>query len=78
MSNLLKSKVQDWSEKFAACEVQINAGSSVDLDAEQLPEPWNTLQFLEENNLFFTYFPEGKAIYFALRHESETVLTAYM
>ena len=50
-------QVQDWPEKFASCEVQINAGSSVDLDAEQLPEPWNTLQFLDENNLVFTYFP---------------------
>ena len=56
-SSLLKPKVQDWPEKLAACEVQINAGSSVDLYAEQLPEPWNTLQFLDENNLVFTYFP---------------------
>lgn len=51
------SHIQDWPEKFAACEVQISAGSSVDLDAEQLPEPWNTLQFLEEK-LSLYLFPD--------------------
>ena len=50
-------QVQDWPEKFASCEVQINAGSSVDLDAEQLPEPWNTLEFLEEK-LSLYLFPD--------------------
>ena len=54
-----KKIIQRSFDLFAAyfCEVQINAGSSVDLDAEQLPEPWNTVEFLEEK-LSLYLFPD--------------------